>query len=65
MTSYRVNVRLTMEGFVDVEADSEEAADEKVANMDFSQVMRELDPDFDEVDVLGVDNLDGDDEDDE
>lgn len=60
MTSYRVNVRLTMEGFLDVEADSEEAADEKVANMDFSQVMRELDLDFDEVDVIGVDNLDGD-----
>ena len=49
MATYRVNVRLTMEGFVDVEADSEEAADEQVANLD-----------FDEVDVIGIENLDED-----
>lgn len=60
MTSYRVNVRLTMEGYVDVEADSEEAADVKIANMDYSEVQAELDLDFDEVDVLGIDNLDDD-----
>lgn len=62
MASYRVSVRLTMEGWLDVEADNEEAADEMVANMDYSQAQAQLDLDFDEVEVLGIENLDEDDE---
>lgn len=60
MATYRVKVRLTMEGFLDVEADSEEAADEQVANMDYSVAQAQLDLDFDEVDVIGIENLDDD-----
>ena len=62
MATYRVNVRLTMEGFIDVEADSEEDADEQIANMDYSVAQAQLDLDFDEVDVVGIENLDEDDE---
>jgi hypothetical protein len=63
VATYRVNVRLTMEGFLDVEADNEQAADEQVANMDYSVVQHQLDLDFDEVDVIGIENLDEDEDD--